>query len=419
MKKLFLLTSVLSLFFAMTSCEGGVKTTNTDPDNVGKLRLSFSTDETFDVKSTTSDEYDYSVDDFEVTIYSASGDIYQQWDKASDIDEIIGLETGSYTIEVTSGEMEACAWNKPHFYGEDSFYIEPDNITAVDVECFIDNAKISIEYTDAFKTYFATDPFKIYVSNEDSEDGAFYFESTTTQSLFVKPMRTVLVLNSEIAPSTMKIIDPLNAREHYIVTYDVSPVGSATISISVDVSTVDKDLTFEVPTDTEDLGNGGNMPDVGEPDTDPSDPDENQYVLKVEGSGFNIDETLYLSASEDIDGDVCKVPVIIQMTAEAGIESLVVTIDIPQMGDDFLTAAIGATTFDLANLSDEIRANLIQFTLLKEDDVIKGATYFEFDVTNFMPLLVGDLVNTNTFSFVLTDAKGNSISKAVSIAFVE
>lgn len=414
MKKFFSLITILSVFaiVAISCSDKKLQSNNNNGGStaaVGKLKLNLSKDNAdyVTVKSGVS------TDNFKVSIKDEQGVQVYSWDKASEIDEIIGLKVGNYTVEATSGTMPVAAWDAAHYYGSQSFFVSPEMVTAVNLICYIDNAKITVQYTPEFKAFFGSD-YEIALVNSENISAPLMFNSTESRSAFVKPIRTELRFNSTKAPSNITVLDPVRPKDHHIVTFGVKPVGDAMLNMTVDVTTNDINMDLEIPTDEEDLGNGGDMPDPN-PNPDPTP----EYKVEIVGDGFNIDNPLVISDAVDFDDEGnCNRTVRVNLNAEAKIKNLIVDINSPDLPEELLIAAIGAKRFDIANPTEEIRANLIMFQILKETDVVKGATSFVFDVTGFMGLLPVNVI-THNFEITLTDENDKTVIKTLSISRTE
>ena len=418
MKRIFIsfIAAFSVLVLGNMSCQSGGEVINKSTKGIGKLKLNVSSDGK-DYVEVTKANGGVDTDDFGVVIKDASGEVVNSWDRFADVDEIIGLKNGEYSVEATSGEMVSAGWDAPHYSGQQNFSITPEQITAVNLICALDNAKVTLEYTQEFKDYFQGD-FEIRLVNADytSENTPIVFSASETRSAYIKPQKFELLFTSPKAPSHATVIETVNPKDHHIVTFNVKPVGDAMLNMTVDVTTKDINLDLEVPTDEEDLGNGGNMPDQpgGGDETDPT-----PETVTVQGVGFDIAQPLIISDATDFANGACTKPVQVNLTASAGIGELWVEIDSPDLSEELLNAAIGAKKFDIANAPDNIRSNLIMLKVIKETDVIKGANSFVFDVTAFMSLLSVNSI-THDFHITLVDSQGNSSgTKTLSISRTE
>jgi len=106
----------------------------------------------------------------------------------------------------------------------------------------------------------------------------------------------------------------------------------------------------------------------------------------------------------------------VNITAEAGIQSLVVTIDSPILSDELLGAVGLDKSFDLANPGKNETA-LKELGLLGNDPV-SGRTSQVFDVSGFMSILsqLGD-PGPHKFHLKVVDKKNRQESKTLSIQF--
>ena len=397
MKKFLRTISIFMVTALMFSCDKTAPDTgaNKGEEGKGKIQLRLSTDDNMIVKSGVAS-------DLQVIIKDSTGKEVFIFNKASEIPEIIELDVATYTVEATSGVMLPVAWDTPHYYGVTEFTVDPYNVTAINVVSDIDNAKISMKYTERFKTYFGSD-FSITLVTDGNANDPLVFSSTEVRSAFVKPTRTELRFESTKIPGFIKVLDVIKPKDHHIITYDIKETGESSLSVTINSETNDINMDIDIPTSGEDLGNGGELPDGG--GTSP--------VTKVTivGDGFDIDQPIVLAT-----GTTQTVSVTIE--AEAGIKNLIVDICSPELSEEILNSTIGAKRFDMADLNPTLTTNLIDLGLLGDGDVVKGAKSFKFDIIPFVALLSPNDI-THDFVLELTDANGNSVTKTLSLKRVE
>jgi hypothetical protein len=211
-------------------------------------------------------------------------------------------------------------------------------------------------------------------------------------------------------------ITEVSPRDWHHIKLTVNPIGQGALNIVVNTETTNVDHNYEIPTDDEDLGLGGD-PTEPEPENpggpeEPGEPDPETPPV-VQGDGFDIDQVVTITDG-DIVGGVSTVPVKVAVTAEeGGIQKLSVQIAM-STGDlqGLVEMMFGGDSFDLANVSGKPREAVESLGLLQAGQEIKGLTEFSFDVTAFMPLLAPGVSN---FSIVVEDEKGNTTTKVLSV----
>lgn len=147
--------------------------------------------------------------------------------------------------------------------------------------------------------------------------------------------------------------------------------------------------------------------------------DEEKATVTIAGNGFNIDQTIDVTAAT-----LTTTSVKVDIAASEGIENLLV--DITTSSDAFNAAlqaeAMGggalAGEFDLANPG--ALATLFTGLKLQNGADVKGKTTLTFDISSFVPVMgafltAGDF--TADFKITVKDPAGTSAFKTVKMSF--
>ena len=214
----------------------------------GRLSLRLSADGAVtDVTTRSGNEDIPDVKDFSMTMLQ--GDKVQaSWDKLADYDEDTTFPVGTYTMKAFYGDMENEGFASPYYEGSTDVVIQSGATTEVEATCKLANTKITIEYTDDFKSYFKT-----YSSKVKSELGSeVTFASTETRAAYIKPGRVSVKVTftkatggSASEPIEVATIEAALPQHHYHLLMDVD-AGKAMLSVIFDRVTEEKPITLDV-----------------------------------------------------------------------------------------------------------------------------------------------------------------------------
>lgn len=178
------------------------------------------------------------VKDFAITILDADGKEMNHWDKFSDFPQSVMLPVKSYTLKASYGDPDGEGFDKPYFEGQEPFTIKNEEQSEVNVTCMIANAKVTVEYSAAFKKYFKSYQTTI----QSGEKGkAIVFEGDETREAYVKPGSISIIgayvkQDGKTAEFKLDGISEAKARYHYRIKLDVE-AGGQSLNISYDNTT--------------------------------------------------------------------------------------------------------------------------------------------------------------------------------------
>lgn len=421
------------LLFGTTACEMRDELKGRIPakgsggqEEVGAFMLNLSSKE--DLTKSSSGKYC-------VQILNVQGEVvkdYPSFEAMQNEDNTVKLPTGSYKVRSASyaGEVEDATLDKPYFLGEKVFTVKPGEVTQVVDTCKLNNVVVKVNYGDSFLNT-VLDNYAVTLTNgigvltlDKNVQGTAYFKTTSSMKIAVRATTksgTEVYKAQLLASADGEPLKPEDLFEINLGIKDTIPNQGGDPTIP------------EVPTDPEDPdspdnpdnpGNSGGgfdiiidvtmngkdvdiiipAPGVPKPDPDPT-PDPGYKKPSIVGAGFNIDQTL-------INPTVVKV----NITAEAGIKNLFVTIESPILTDEMLEMVGLAKTFDLANPGKYEEA-LKELGLIG-NEAVAGKTSVPFDVSAFMEILsaLGD-PGPHKFHLRVVDKNGDEASKTLSIKF--
>lgn len=439
MKKYLFGFAVVCAVLSVSSCRK-VQTSVDGTDDLGKFTVKTNLEGNYlekDVVKGAPAVVPFDVADLTVEVLKYEGDDLvavdgKKW-KVSALPEKIGLDVGNYCIQgysLEGGQPEVS--DVPYFFGKKDFSISVENETVVELTASIKDCKLSVVTTDAFDVAFSD--WSVSIAKKAEQDTEIFTLNDGAASKFMKPEGFIMTVKatkrnaqpgSEPWSKKIEIEDP-TAADWYNIKLDIAAVGTATVTITLENTLTQKDITINIPNDDEDLGDGGVItPDPGTPT--PPDPELPAPVI-VGLEGLNIDEVLELSISRgDIVNSVCKVPVKISITAEdGGIQTLGVLIESDEAWFTGAVSAIfGGNDFDLANLTDGSQAKeaFIELGILGREQEIKGEENYIFDITGFMGMLSVNTSPSNSYRFTISVTDANEdhakVSKMLTVRVVE
>lgn len=102
------------------------------------------------------------INDFALTIESVDGKVSNTWESFADFSPI-SVVVGTYTVTASYGDAEAEGFDAVSYLGSTNVEVRREETSEASVTCAINKAKVSIAYTDEFKSYFNS--YSAYVSS--------------------------------------------------------------------------------------------------------------------------------------------------------------------------------------------------------------------------------------------------------------
>ena len=121
------------------------------------------------------------VTDFPVIIYNAAGTQVYSYNTVAEVPANITLEVGNYNVESHTPGAISKKMATPYYKGVQDVEILKDITSQVDVICKMHNSKITVNYSDEFRSVFST--WEITV-NDGSETALSFTNSSTSNSTY-------------------------------------------------------------------------------------------------------------------------------------------------------------------------------------------------------------------------------------------
>lgn len=182
------------------------------------------------------------VQEFGLKLTKADGQFTKTWDRLADFDEKQGFRSGEYTLEAFYGSIDEEGFEKPCYRGATQVVVKPGEQTEVAVTATLANSMVSIDYTDAFKNYFADYQTSLHT------EGYGYNElpKDCPDPMYVAPGKVQISVAFTKPNGQSATVQPAEftaeARHHYHVTLDCNNgnVGDAQLIVTFD-DTVDQE----------------------------------------------------------------------------------------------------------------------------------------------------------------------------------
>lgn len=425
-----LVSLCILLLFGSCEMRDELKGKNT---NVSDKQGAFILDLTSKEKSTKAAGGD-PVSNYVVQILDTQGEIVKEYPSYAVLQEeakMVKLPVGTYRVRSASyaGGMEEAALDKPYYLGEKEVTVVPEEVVTVEDTCLLHNVLVKVNFGEDFQQAI-DENYAVTLTNgagvltlNKEKSGTAYFKPASSMTIAVRATTKngVEIYKSQVLTGQEnESLKPEDTFEISLGVKDTIPSIKPSpdipddpdtpsyggIAITIDVRMNGQDITIDIPNPGVDPTPDPNPDPDPSPDPDP-DPSPGPSYAKptIVGEGFDIDGIL-------TDPSTVKV----NITAEAGVKNLYVTIDSEILSEEVLAVVGLSKSFDLAN-PGEMEEPLRELGLLGNSP-IKGAVQVPFDVSAFMGILsqLGE-PGPHKFHLRVVDAEGNELSKTLTIKF--
>lgn len=246
-KYIYLLCSLLMLFSA---CQ---QEQNFSNENIGYLRLDLGVNTS---AISRSEEVPYDPKQLAVQIITEDGEIVKQTNDWTEWEgQQIALPVGTYTLKASSAGFDGMTsgFDKPYYTGSEEINIEKDKEVNKTVTCTLANVKVTVifdqSFVDAFKEAKVT--VDDNVDNEGIDALDFVMGQKNKSAYFpVTDLKAIVnvVNQQDISHSQTDVIQNVQPRDHYILTYKVGEITGGDVSISIDETTRTYTYNFTIST---------------------------------------------------------------------------------------------------------------------------------------------------------------------------
>ena len=222
-------------------------------NNVGYLRLAVSESGQFNTRA-----YDPKI--MHVKIQSEDGEIVKQTNDLDEWDgEVFELPVGNYGIIAYSNDYKGePAFNSPYYYGDTTVQVKANTETSAKVDCKIANVKVTVNYSEDFKTAFAGRDIFVTVGSADEKSSlkTMRFEYGSDAALYLPsdcgPLKATLNVSKAdgsgdyyTLAETERLAEP-KANDHFILNYQMGDTTQGDFTVTVDPTTNSYSYTFYI-----------------------------------------------------------------------------------------------------------------------------------------------------------------------------
>lgn len=431
MKKYKSLIWLLGLMIGFSSCEMRDELLGKGEvgENAGTLELDLASiyngvtmsraNEAVDNGTTTGnfDEEDINVDNYTLVVTNTETQEEVAKGKVSELKN----ESGKVVLPLNEGDYSVAAYNyegenvtvseRPYFKGEQTFSVKKGVATSVDLPCKLACVEVSLSLTSSFEEAFKDD-YAVIIDNGDGANQVFdktsigkkyYFQTPEHQTALNASIKATSVAGNfiELKATIQKPADAeggvseLEGGDSFNIqlTEEGSTESYVTIGITVDLTFTEVGETIEIPVGNI-IYNGPDAPGEGG-----EEPEVPEASITFEGLPATYTCT---NGDTEIEGlqDV-------HILAPNGIKNLNVTMsgEIVQ-----LLFMVGLPeTFDICNLSDDLKGALVGLGLISEDDYTQlhagNCTDFTFKLGSLL-VMVPQVVQSGESVFNLAVSDG-------------
>lgn len=187
-------------------------------------------------------------DEFSITLSRIDGSWNQTYATLAEFNAVGSFKTGAYNLKASYGSLDDEGFEKPCYQGETQLTVLEDRTTDVSVTATLASAMVSINYTPAFKQYFAAWSAKVHT------EGHSYvtFSSTETRPAYIAPGTTQISFEITDHNGKTANLSPCNFESlgchHYNITFDVNngQVGIAQLTITFDDELTRENVTIDL-----------------------------------------------------------------------------------------------------------------------------------------------------------------------------
>lgn len=414
-----------SLLLGLASCEMKEELWGEEQNNgaTGLLALALNVDDSTNKVNTKADSGDEEINQFPVIIYDSKGEVVKSYESYSDVEELIELQVGNYSVEAHSPGEFLSQMDEPYFGGTEPLEIKEGIKNNAEVVCKMQNLPVKINYDATFLAAFTE--WTITVSDGASNILTFTNEDPTGSTIYWKLGENVTQITVQIVATTTSgeqvsiknYYTKENADEDYtgdnsffeggdmLDIYFTEEKSDAKpgvqIGIKVDITFADADETTEIPVD-----------DPNDDPNDKPDPNPGEGGITITDNGTN-----YLKDGVTVTGTDYPDDVAVVMNVPKGIKNVFVKIKSTDSTFEGLVSDMGLTTGNGMDLASSEASELASLFPLPEAGADKQD--YTFSMSEILWGMLGGFEGTHDFTLTVFDQDGNQASATLTITITK
>lgn len=355
----------------------------------GGIRLALSTE--YPLTRADVVEGNLNPDDFKIEIINSKGVIFKRWKTYADYKNeensaFVMNAGGPYRIRATYGDSLASGFNAFFFKGEQEFTVVPQETVNLNVVCRMANVKVAVVYGENIRNEYVD-----YSATIKNSKGSLTFGKDCKEAGYipVEDLDITMTLtdangkNWYFKNSSKVSVSP---GDFLTLNLDTKPVPEygVGIEVGIDRTTNDSTIVIEIPT----------------------------YLLPAPAPVIVLDGFDAESGSISVVEGTAK-KAVVNMDVFSGIASCVMTVNSDYLVQDLQWPSM----IDFLNMETGTRNILDQYGV-KYQSVTAGAVLASIEFTDLCRKLKynrDESSNAHSFTVTVTDTKGKSIEKTVSI----
>ena len=425
-----------SLLLGLASCEMKEELWGEEQNNgaTGLLALALNVDDSTNKVNTKADSGDEEINQFPVIIYDSKGEVVKSYESYSDVEELIELQVGNYSVEAHSPGEFLSQMSEPYFGGTEPLEIKEGVKSNAEVICKMKNIPVKINYDATFLAAFTE--WTITVSDGASNILTFTNEDPTGSTIYWKLGENVTQITVQIVATTTSgeqvsiknYYTKENADEDYtgdnsffeggdmLDIYFTEEKSDAKpgvqIGIKVDITFADDNETTEIPVD--DVTGGGDDPN--DDPNDKPDPNPGEGGITITDNGTN-----YLTNGITVSGTDYPNDVAVVMDVPNGIKNVYVKIESTNTTFKGLVGGMGLTEGDGMDLASSDASELATLFPLPKAGASTDpeAIKYTFSMSEQLWALLGNFDGEHTFTLKVIDQTDKDASATLKITLTK
>lgn len=219
---------------------GGIKlhlTTNAEVENtIPVLRSSGTAPDVPDVA------------DFAITLTKTSTSEVREFASIDEFNAASNFPSGGYVVSADYGSLDNGGFGNPCYHGEATVTVLDGRTAEASITATLASSMVSIQYTEAFKTYFKDYSASVHTEGHDFID----YPATAVDPVYIAPGEVGLTIHVTNQSGKTADLQPASftaeAAKHYSITMNVNNgnVGQAQLEIIFDDTLDKEDVTIDL-----------------------------------------------------------------------------------------------------------------------------------------------------------------------------
>ncbi len=256
MKKIYSIFSIICLALFAVSCANELLHDGAQNGEKGYLKLDLTTLVSTNTNTRATNVPDnYQPKTIAVKIINSQNVVVKETQDVANDQEFKGniiLAPDTYTITASSAGWDGSnsAFAAPYYAGSTKATIKKNTLTQASLTLTQANVKVTVRYSDNFRTYFKQAKCIVTSSLDDVAMQVFSLNTVGAAYFPVAPLNFLLAVTnmSDQSYTMSRDITEVQARDHFIINYKIADAGSiGGVTVRIDDETHDYIFDVEVP----------------------------------------------------------------------------------------------------------------------------------------------------------------------------